>query len=92
MCISNTSIEFSFSCISFVSKLSFKFISVCSNDLGLMRSSFISELIVTLYSLSPPLIEFIAISSVLLISKFVTLETGLVLKSTDKNAIRSLPM
>ena len=27
-----------------------------------------------------------------LISKFVTLETGLVLKSTDKNAIRSLPM
>ena len=28
----------------------------------------------------------------LLISKLVTLETGLVLKSTDKNATRSLPM
>ena len=57
-----------------------------------MRSNFISELILTLYSLSPPLIEFIAVSSLLLISKFVTLETGLVLKSTDKNAIRSLPI
>ena len=57
-----------------------------------MSSNFISELILTLYSLSPPLIEFIAVSSLMLISKFVTLETGLVLKSTDKNAIRSLPI
>ena len=75
-----------------VSKLSINGISICSNDFGLIRSNLISEVIVALYSLSPPLIKLIVVNSLLLISKLVTLETGLVLKSIDKKAIMSLPI
>ena len=92
ICISNTSIEFSLSVIMFVSKLSVNCISFCSNDFGLTRSNLTSEVIVALYSLSPPLIKLIVVNSLLLISKLVTFETGLVLKSIDKKAIMSLPM
>ena len=43
-----------------------------------------------MYSLSPPLIEFEVITLSPSISKFITFDTWLDLKSTDKNAIKSL--